>query len=232
MQFLDCKITLSFSNQKIKDRSETLINKGMYEVKFKFIVSLIILNNYLEGIGPVNYYTSEHSIDAAFKFLEVEKAYRDALDKMTEGKKKEFSMTFNGMNYVGCPLCKSELPFALNAFFKGDSYHCAATRAMGLMKRYQSEYKGKMQVNYDECEWRMVFPEFAEIAKNKLLDNWSLPFAPRDINYLIVPTNKQIPIFIKALSRLKEVCGNTISIEERSQLYSRVISFEQIESDF
>ncbi|MCR5851821.1 MAG: hypothetical protein K6G92_14125, partial [Bacteroidaceae bacterium] len=41
MQFLDCKITLSFSNQKIKDRSETLINKGIYEVKLKFIASLI-----------------------------------------------------------------------------------------------------------------------------------------------------------------------------------------------
>ena len=42
---MDCKITLSFSNQKIKDRSETLINKGMCEVKFKFIVSLIIVNS-------------------------------------------------------------------------------------------------------------------------------------------------------------------------------------------
>ena len=42
MQFLDCKITLSFSNQKIKDRSETLINKGIYEVELKFIASLII----------------------------------------------------------------------------------------------------------------------------------------------------------------------------------------------
>ena len=45
MQFLDCKITLSFSNQKIKDRSETLINKGIYEVKLKFIASLILINN-------------------------------------------------------------------------------------------------------------------------------------------------------------------------------------------
>ena len=41
MQFWDCKITLSFSNQKIKDRSETLINKGIYEVELKFIASLI-----------------------------------------------------------------------------------------------------------------------------------------------------------------------------------------------
>ena len=46
MQFLNCKITLSFSNQKIKDRSETLINKGKYEVKIKFIVSLIEDNDY------------------------------------------------------------------------------------------------------------------------------------------------------------------------------------------
>ena len=44
MQFLDCKITLSFSNQKIKDCSETLINKGLYDVQMKFIVSLIIEN--------------------------------------------------------------------------------------------------------------------------------------------------------------------------------------------
>ena len=47
MQFLDCKITLSFSNQKIKDRSETLINKGIYEVKLKFIASLIVWKHFI-----------------------------------------------------------------------------------------------------------------------------------------------------------------------------------------
>jgi len=50
MQFLDCKITLSFSNQKIKDRSKTLINKGKYEVKLKFIVSLIFPENILVSL--------------------------------------------------------------------------------------------------------------------------------------------------------------------------------------
>ena len=70
MQFWDCKITLSFSNQKIKDRSETLINKGIYEVELKFIASLIIMDSkllhvtsfictklffyyYLMGLSPV-----------------------------------------------------------------------------------------------------------------------------------------------------------------------------------
>ena len=53
MQFLNCKITLSFSNQKIKDRSETLINKGKYEVKIKFIVSLISGNYYLPALSQI-----------------------------------------------------------------------------------------------------------------------------------------------------------------------------------
>ena len=51
MQFLDCKITLSFSNQKIKDRSETLINKGIYEVKLKFITSLIKAFNDFDSLS-------------------------------------------------------------------------------------------------------------------------------------------------------------------------------------
>jgi hypothetical protein len=46
---LDCKITLSFSNQKIKDRSETLINKGIYEVELKFIASLILKVNEIDN---------------------------------------------------------------------------------------------------------------------------------------------------------------------------------------
>ncbi|MBO7579815.1 MAG: hypothetical protein J6T43_12610 [Prevotella sp.] len=241
---------ISFCDIPIGNSAEHSHKYGRYAIGLS---KEYILNNYSEGIGPVNYYTSEHFIDAAFKLLEEEKAYRDVLEKMSEGKKKDSSMTINGMYYEGFPLSKSEIPFALNAFLKSDNYHRAATRAIGLMKRYQSEYKGKMQVNYDECEWRMVIPEYADIAENKkcrwfwteeeydrwrktspnkFLDNMTLSFTPSDINYLIVPTNKQIPSIIKALSHLKEVCGNPISTEERSQLYSRVISFEQIKSDF
>ena len=51
MQFLDCKITLSFSNQKINDRSETLINKGIYEIELKFIASLIIIKDIAAWCG-------------------------------------------------------------------------------------------------------------------------------------------------------------------------------------
>ena len=65
MQFLDCKITLSFSNQKIKDRSETLINKGIYEVELKFIASLIkliIRNDGGQSIPPSAVFSGEPTI--------------------------------------------------------------------------------------------------------------------------------------------------------------------------
>ena len=42
MQFWNCKITLSFSNQKIDECSETLISKGIHKVELKFIASLIV----------------------------------------------------------------------------------------------------------------------------------------------------------------------------------------------
>ena len=222
----------------------------------KFCIGLskqYMLDNFANGIGPVNYYTSEHSIEAAFKLLEVENEYREGLNKITKDQKKDITITIKGKTFVGSSLNKEESPYALKAFFKSDEYHRAATRAIGLMKRYESEYRGKIQVNYDECEWRMVFPEFANIsedelcrwfwseesydrwretAPSKFLDDWSLTFSAQDINYLIVPTNKHIPSLIKSLSRLKCICGNQISDTDRAYLYSKVLSFEQIKKDF
>ncbi|MBO5631102.1 MAG: hypothetical protein J5965_18700, partial [Aeriscardovia sp.] len=65
MQFLDCKITLSFSNQKIKDRSGTLINKGIYEVELKFIASLILP----EWESAVENPETQDSVDTSHEFL-------------------------------------------------------------------------------------------------------------------------------------------------------------------
>lgn len=241
---------ISFCDIPIGNSAEQSYKYGKYAIG---ISKQYVIEHFAEGIGPVNYYTSEHFIEAAFKLLEVETEYREALNSITEGKKKDFSITIGSKTYVGSGLKKEESPFVLKAFFKSDEYHRAATMSIGLMKRYKSEYNGKMQVNYDECEWRMVFPEYARISEdklckwfwtedsydkwresvsNKFLDDWSLTFSVSDISYLIVPTNKQIPSLIKSLSRLKTVCGNEISNEERSFLYSKVLSFEQIKRDF
>lgn len=93
MQFLDCKITLSFSNQKIKDRSETLINKGIYEVKLKFIASLIIHDKqeqerrrpYDEWMGKIDQLAAPMGNDE--KIRDVLKPMRDLIE-LAYGDKK------------------------------------------------------------------------------------------------------------------------------------------------
>lgn len=241
---------ISFCDIPIGNSAEHSSKYGRYAIG---ISKRYVLENFTEGIGPVNYFISEKAINGAFQLLEEEKALKDTLNKLTEGKGKSITLKFKGKTYVGRGVSAHEAPMVLKAFFKSDEFHRSAAYAIGLMKRYESYHNGKKQVNYDECEWRMVIPEFAEVskdkichwfwteeaydswratAKDKFLDSLSLPFSVSDINYIIVPTNKQIPNFIKSLSRLKEVCGEALTNEERSLLYSRVISFEQIRSDF
>ena len=74
MQFLDCKITLSFSNQKIKDRSETLINKGIYEVKLKFIASLIINQLKFRKMKKINEFSISAFVATVPEVKEFEKS--------------------------------------------------------------------------------------------------------------------------------------------------------------
>jgi len=122
-----------------------------------------------------------------------------------------------------------------------------------LMKAYQSLHENKKQINYDECEWRIVLPENAKINENILCkwfwteneyDNWrigrkdkfinELPllFSVDDIEYIIVPTKELIPNFIKRLIKLKMICGEKLEDKDRYSLVSKVISLEQIKRDF
>ena len=121
------------------------------------------------------------------------------------------------------------------------------------MKAYQSEYDGKIQINYDECEWRLVCPENKVLLNGGLCtwfwdendyDNWrssrsdkftdipNVTFDVNDIEYLIIPRKMEIPNFIKKLMDLKTICHKEITEEERYLLVSKVISIEQIKRDF
>ena len=121
------------------------------------------------------------------------------------------------------------------------------------MKRYEFIRNGKRQVNYDECEWRMVMPENAplgddtlckwfwteseydswrEQATSKFIEVWSLSFKVEDINYIIIPAFNLIPNFVKRLSKIKELCGVSLTDKDRYSLVSKVISIEQIKKDF
>ncbi len=84
MQFLDCKITLSFSNQKIKDRSETLINKGIYEVELKFIASLISHKN---KVLVVVHTSTSHGPNYADKYPREFEVFKPVAKNVEEGEK-------------------------------------------------------------------------------------------------------------------------------------------------
>jgi hypothetical protein len=115
------------------------------------------------------------------------------------------------------------------------------------MKNYEADLlRGrKITKNYrfsDEREWRYVADinsaniKFlitkAEYDKNKhgrLLPNVSLKFEPRDIKYIIIKNDNEIEHFINLLRNAK---GKTYTQFDIERLTTRIITAEQIKSDF
>ena len=120
------------------------------------------------------------------------------------------------------------------------------------MKRYSfRNKKGKLQINYNENEWRIILPEenvkegghkwywskteyelWRNKVKDKFVENCWLTFEVEDINFIIVPKQKDIPTFISKLAEIKQICRKPLSKRNRQLLYSKVISIEQIKDDF
>lgn len=213
-----------------------------------------LMQEYKEALGPVNYFTSLSSVKAAFKLREEgekKKQELDGISKKSSG--NEITMEIKGKTFKGKTISPEYAPNALKLFFKSIDYHHFSTQAISLMKAYQSIREGKNQINYDECEWRLVLPENAKINKHTLCkwfwteneyDNWrkdredkfinDLPllFSVDKIEYIIVPTKALIPNFIKRLIKLKMLCGENLKDKDRYSLVSKVISLEQIKRDF
>lgn len=198
-----------------------------------------LLEKYKEALGPVNYVTSLSSVKAAFQL-------RNA-DEVNNNRTKSSITTINNK------LSEEPTNNALMHFLQGIDYHQSFTQAISLMKPYQSIHDGNSQINYDECEWRIVLPEHTKLndnehcqwfwskeeydswrekRDNKFINEMPLLFTVDDIEYIIVPTKELIPNFIKRLIDLKEICGNKIEDKDRYSLVSKVISLEQIKRDF
>ncbi|WP_284462536.1 abortive infection system antitoxin AbiGi family protein [Chryseobacterium sp.] len=120
------------------------------------------------------------------------------------------------------------------------------------VKNYQADLhrNGKVIKDYrfaDEKEWRFVpSPEtdhslFANLKKikaenikiskkkyNDQIDNLRLNFTPEDINYIIIKTEKERDNIIRLLEKVK----GKYSHEEVKRLTSRIISVEQLKTDF
>lgn len=213
-----------------------------------------LMNEYKGALGPVNYFTSISTINVAFMLREEGKDKDKKLKTISKSSKgKDSTIYDNGKGVMGKVLPLKQAENALQLFFRSIEYHHYSTQAISFMKAYQSKYNGKIQVNYDECEWRIVLPENAKLGEHKLCrwfwtefeyNNWRnrrddkfvnempLLFSVDDIEYIIVPTKDLIPNFIKRLIKLKSLCGSEITDKEKYSLVSKVISLEQIKRDF
>lgn len=123
-------------------------------------------------------------------------------------------------------------------------------QTVGWFKQFQMIRNGKDQINYDECEWRIIafensakspiswfwreqdYSKWKEARNDKFLDGIIIPFAPSSIRYIIVNQEKNIPNVVKRILKLKTISGIPVTTEDKEMLCSRIISFEQLKSDF
>lgn len=242
---------ISFCDIPIGNSIEHSSKYGQYAIALS---KKKLLQDYKGALGPVNYFTSLSSVKAAFELREEGEKKKQELDKISKTSSgKEVTMEIKGKTFKGRTLPPEHAQNALQLFFESINYHHFSTQAISLMKAYQSKHEDKVQVNYDECEWRIVLPENAKLQENTLCrwfwsetdyDEWrqgrkdkfvnELPllFTVDDIEYIIVPTKDLIPNFIKRLIKLKSLCGSEITDKEKYTLVSKVISLEQIKRDF
>lgn len=242
---------ISFCDIPIGKSHEHTTKYGSYAIALS---KAKLIEKFKDLIAPVNYFISTSHIDAAFKLrdegLVKKNDFSDAVQKEPGTK---VSAVINGAIYKGKAFSKGNGGKFLYDFITYEDYLRSSSKNIGYMKAYQSEYDGKIQINYDECEWRLVYPENKKLLNGSLCtwfwnekdyNNWrndrndkftdipNLTFGVNDIEYLIVPTRMEIPSFIKKLMDLWTICHREITEEERFLLVSKVISIEQIKRDF
>ncbi len=127
-------------------------------------------------------------------------------------------------------------------------------RSVFMLATYLKNYEGdlvrrgktsKTYRFYDEREWRYVpesngdFPitiagdryetSSQKSSMNRLISDLRLTFNPSDIKYIIVRSEKEISEFVEVIRNSK---GKSYSLRETERLTTRIITKEQIESDF
>jgi hypothetical protein len=109
--------------------------------------------------------------------------------------------------------------------------------------KYVKPYNGKKddEIFYNEREWRYVPPDFPVLSKrlNKrreideananLKKSHKLEFSAKDIKYIVVKDENEIPEFVDFI--YKKLKNRFFNINDRKILISKLISVNQIEDD-
>lgn len=123
-------------------------------------------------------------------------------------------------------------------------------KSVGWFKQYEMQRNKKTQINYDECEWRILpdiqtkeadyfweLKEFEKWKNNRAdtfwdKDNYFVKFGVNDIRHIIVYQEQNIKSTVDRLSKLQTLGGNILAEDEKYLLVSKVISFDDINKDF
>lgn len=86
---------------------------------------------------------------------------------------------------------------------------------------------------YDE-EAMLLEGKDAFVRRNhkRYLNGSYLKFEINDIQHIIVPTESEVVLCCNELKRLQSVCGKNVTKDERTILFSKIISLERVNMDF
>lgn len=248
-QLFACIPMISFCDIPISQSYEHSSKYGNFAIGLS---KKSLLENHRNEIAPVNYCLTIDAIKASMIIFNHAQKYESYLNNLLNDDKSYTVIDERGNSHQERELNIKEGNRTLMALFGNEYLSEVAYRSLGLMKMYESVYKGEMQINYDECEWRLVYPEHKMIndgqyckwfwgetesecrqwkENRKFLNAQNLSFSVDDINYIIVPSYNEIPTIIHSLTTIDTICGKKISNEDRALLLSKVICFEQISTD-
>lgn len=251
---------ISFCDIPISDSVEHAQKYGSYAIGLTK-ESLLENEHICNLISPVHYYISPSPIKPAFQELDnIRRMQKELSENYTSAAIKEQIKDMDGGNYTRVDGIPNEVVMEGFRCKKHIQQNLEATcLAIGLLKPHTSYRKRKdeeesvRQVNYDECEWRIIAPEIWDMDKGteqswlwskEEYDAWrgegpkpfmgdaKVTFSVDCISCIVVETEKEIPAFIQKLGKLDTICEDSLSQEQKSLLFSKVISFERIKKDF
>ena len=251
---------ISFCDIPISDSVEHVQKYGSYAIG---LTKDSLLENELicDLISPVHYYISHNPIKPAFQELDnIRRMQKELSENYTSTAIKEQIKAMDGGNYTRVDGIPNEEVMEGFRFKKHIQQNLEATCfAIGLLKPHTSYRKRKdeeesvRQVNYDECEWRIIAPEIWDMDKGTeqswlwskdeyeawrgkgakpFMGDSKVVFSVDCISCIVVETEQEIPAFIQKLGELKNLCEEPLTQEQKSLLFSKVISFERIKKDF
>lgn len=193
-------------------------------------------------INPILYAEDENIL--------ISLAFQKSIESNFENQLKEYGGDRWQVPFDLTPGSKPQLA----TFFNLISSHSANQSIHGMVKKYNGEYNGTVQINYEENEWRYLVEDTDNTPwfwNKKEYDKWrgdrkttpkpnpsenlikkKLHFKANDVAFIIVSKEEEISHMVNHISKMSNIANAEITEEDKLMLYTRIISLERIQKDF